>query len=259
MRHWPFCKDRVLYLKEPMMSAIAVEFDAVAYDAQIKAWLKEGFTEEDILAQAQHTWPSLPDGYTQATIRHLATRKTHDAAQCLHKINHKRARHLHMIEKRLKAEDAPISLHSLYRGLLRDHEAACHKMLGMKERQPKGTASEPDWSKIVKRETQAAKELKQREQTILAQLEQQHKEAAPSKARNSLASLIAGLTIFLLGLLLTGASSCTRNRPTNLYTVARPSPDRGSEDVYRQRTSQLFAASAEDHQAVLQRAAHDSA
>jgi len=252
------------------MSAIAAEFDAAAYDAQIKTWLAEGFTEQDILAQAQHSWPSLPAGYTQATIRHLRKRtssRKHRPAQGLLKVHHKRARHLHMIEQRLKATDAPISLHSLYRGLLRDHEAACHKMLEMKERTPQRSTSKPNWSKIVKRETQAANKLKQREQSILAQLEGQQpaKEPTVQKHKLSLASSIAGLTIFLLSLLLAGASSCTRNTSTNLYTVARSSsntPDRcctGSEHVHRQRTSQLFAAPAEDHQTLLQRAAHDSA
>ncbi len=246
------------------MSAIAVEFDAVAYDTQIKAWLKDGFAEEDILAQAQHTWPSLPAGYTQATLRHLqcrATRKKHDPSQGLHKIHQKRARHLQMIEQRLKAEDAPISLHSLYRGLLRDHETACHKMLEAKGRKSQPSSTKPNWSKIVKRETQAAKKWKQREEAILAQLEQQQpaRESTVTKSRSSLASSIAGLIIFLLSLLLTGASSCTRNRSTNQYTVARSLPARETEHVHRQRTSQLFAPSAEDHQALLQRAAHDSA
>ncbi|HQR07885.1 MAG TPA: hypothetical protein PLN21_13740 [Gemmatales bacterium] len=246
------------------MSAVAVEFDAVAYDAQIKAWLKEGFTEEDILAQAQHTWPSLPAGYSQATIRHLksrTSRKKHEPAQGLLKIHHKRVRHLQMIEERLKATDAPISLHSLYRGLLRDHEAACHKMLEVKKRRFKDVPSNPNWSKIVKRKTQVASKLKQQEQAILTQLEQQQlaKEASGTKTRNSMSSLIAGLIIFLLSLLLAGASSCTRDSSTNLYTVARPFPAQGNEDVHRQRTSQLFAAPAEDHQALLQRAANDSA
>lgn len=241
------------------MSATPTEFDTAAYDAQIKAWLKEGFSEEDILAQAQHTWPSLPAGYTQATIRHLATRKKYDPAQGLHKIHHKRATHLHMIEQRLKEKDAPISLHSLYRGLLRDHEAACHKMREVKDRKSQPSSTKPNWSKIVKRETRAANALKQREEAILAQMEQQPKEEAPSKAKNRLSSSITGLIIFLLSLLLAGASSCTRNTLTNLYTVARPFSARGSEDDYRQRTTQLFAAPAEDHQALLQRAAHDSA
>lgn len=246
------------------MSATTTTFDAVAYDCQINAWLKEGFTEEDILAQAGHTWPSLPAGYTQATLRHLqskATRTKHDPALGLLKIQHKRARHLHMIEQRLKETDAPISLHSLYRGLLRDHEAACHKMLETKGRTQKPASTKPNWSKIVQRETQAASKLKQREDAILAQLEQQQpaKEPTVPKSKSSLASLIAGMNICLLSLLLAGASSCTRNTPTNLYTVASPFPVRGSEHVHRQRASQLFAPSAEDHQTLLQRAADDSA
>lgn len=246
------------------MSATTTEFDAVAYDAQIKAWLKEGFTEEDILAQASHTWPSLPAGYTQATLRHLQTRNTrkkHDPAQGLLKIHHKRARHLQMIEQRLRAEDAPISLHSLYRGLLRDHEIACHKMLEIKDRQSKRTPAKPNWSKIVKRETRAANALKQREQAVLAQMEQEQpaREATETKSRKSLSSTIGGLIIFLLSLLVAGASSCTRNTLTNLYTVARSFTARETEHVHRQRTSQLFAAPAEDHQALLQRAADDSA
>jgi hypothetical protein len=56
-----------------------------------------------------------------------------DPLHDLYDIHCKREKHLEAMEKRLEEEDAPVSLHVLYRGVLKDYEAACYKMLAMQQ------------------------------------------------------------------------------------------------------------------------------
>ena len=113
------------------------ELDFNAIDDQIKAWIKDGHAPDDIVAQAKHTWPSLPEDYVRASlrlIRHMMTLETPLPLQPLRDISmvhRKRGKRIRKLEAQLDADDAPVSLQTLYRSLLRDHEAACHKILAL--------------------------------------------------------------------------------------------------------------------------------
>ena len=100
-------------------------------EAKLRLWLAEGFTSEDILAQARHNWPDLPTTEIQARLNNVIVQK-HDnlAPHVLVKlVQQKRMRELERLEARLDDEACPLSVHTLYRGLLRDIEAHCFKTL----------------------------------------------------------------------------------------------------------------------------------
>src|SRR5437762_3023786 len=50
----------------------------------------------------------------------------------LYLVHRKRGRRIRKLEAILEAGEAPVSLHTLYRGLLRDHEAFCYKMMAIR-------------------------------------------------------------------------------------------------------------------------------
>lgn len=256
--------------------SLPARFDVVAYEAQIKNWIKEGHAEGDIFSQAAITWPELPAGYTQATLDHfqrrLQKRRARTPEQALRHINRQRARHLRFIEKKLGMDDTPISMHSLYRGILRDQEAACHKLIqvaGIKQSQDEKQARKLEMQEL----TRQCQELKSRGNEIINELQQQYPQMEDHgrqliKPRSTVASL-GCLIGFIVSLFLAGCSGSARTPASILYTV--PTPHRTQQQAntpltqratmhgHRQRTTQLFALSAEDHQALLQRAAHDSA
>ena len=109
-------------------NTLPVNFDATAFEEQLTTWLQEGHTEEDILAQAQHTWPELLPGYALATLR-LLQRKPADPLAVLHRIHARSSQTSTQGRASSTGGDAPVSLHNLYRGLLRDHEAGCYKLI----------------------------------------------------------------------------------------------------------------------------------
>lgn len=115
-----------------------------AIDAQLLAWLKEGFSSEDIVSQARHTWPQVPADYIQSTLQIIqkiqqpkdpsqGTPASHSLA-FLHVVHDKRMKEVERLESRLDDEKGPLSVHTLYRGLLRDAEMQCFKIIAM-ERQ----------------------------------------------------------------------------------------------------------------------------
>jgi hypothetical protein len=105
-------------------------------DNQITAWLKEGHSVEDIVSQANHTWPDVPKAYILATIQVLqmeqkqtTTPEPDPANQFLALIHGKRMNHIECLEKQIAQDDCPMSVHTLYRGLLRDAEMHCFKLM----------------------------------------------------------------------------------------------------------------------------------
>jgi Uma2 family endonuclease len=98
-------------------------------------WVKQRLTYPVIVEQAGAKWPGMAEAYVQASYRLV-----HRLCQLeqpppivlqreLYLVHRKRARQIHQVGAILKAGDAPVSMHTLYRGLLRDHEASCFKML----------------------------------------------------------------------------------------------------------------------------------
>lgn len=257
-----------LFTRESAMNAnsLPTNFDAAAFEEQLTTWLQEGHAEEDILAQAQHTWPELLPGYALATLHQLQD-KPADPLADLHRIQRRRARHLRKIEKALLAEDAPVSLHNLYRGLLRDQEAGCYKLLENNKQmeavavkhQKKSQASE------LKKDIAEARQLRQQSKQLDKELANLLPASPKAPSKNSTVTTLSWLISFILSLFLTGCSASTRTATTILYTVSSNTThfatdsDPGTDDGRRQRTAQLHAPSAEDHQAILQRTAHDHA
>lgn len=249
--------------------ALPADFDVIAYETQIKTWLSEGHADNDILVQARHTWPTLPDGYTVATLsflNRLNKPDTSDPFLQLQRIHRRRARHIRKVEKALDAESAPVSLHNLYRGLLRDHEAACHSMIAMQEQQ----STKPDRKTEARQLSEETQKLKQQSNILFKELYQQYpqlQQAVERKEATRTSSRLGCLIALVLSLFLAGSSRVTAATPTILYTVPTPlqwkpqapAQERVATHGHRQRTTQLFTLSAEDHQTLLQRTAHDSA
>lgn len=122
-------------MSQQVQQRINLDFNII--DDQLKAWLHEGHATSDIIAQAAHTWPSLPADYVRASIRllsHVITLSRPLPIQPmrdLSRVHRKRSKRLKQIEAQLTTTAAPVSLQTLYRGMLRDHEASCYKIMAL--------------------------------------------------------------------------------------------------------------------------------
>ena len=247
-------------------TSLPVNFDAPAFEEQLTTWLQKGHAEEDILTQAQHTWPELMPGYALATLHQLQGKPVEPLAD-LHRIQRRRARHLRKVEQALLAEDAPVSLHNLYRGLLRDQEAGCYKLLESNKQME--TVAANHHKKVqasdLKKDIAEARQLRQQSKQLDKELANLLPTSPKVPSKNGTVTTLSWLIGFILSLFLTGCSASTRTASTILYTVSSNTThlatdsDPGTDDGRRQRTAQLLAASAENHQALLQRTAHDHA
>ncbi len=247
-------------------NSLPVNFDATAFEEQLTTWLQEGHMEEDILTQAQHTWPELLPGYALATL-HQLQRKADDPQDDLHSIQRRRARHLRKVEQALLAEDAPVSLHNLYRGLLRDQEAGCYKLMDS-ARQTEVCAAQhhkKTQASELKKDIAEARQLRQQSKQLDKELANLLPASPKPPSKNGTVTTLSWLIGFILSLFLTGCSASAKTASTILYTVSSNTThlatdsDPGTDDGRRQRTAQLLAPSTEDHQALLQRAADDHA
>lgn len=84
-------------------------------------------------------------------------------------IHRKRSKRIKRVEARLEANDASISLEALYRGLLRDQEAGCHKIMAVQRQ------LEEDRKQLAKDEVAADREAK-----IFQQVFEQRMQQKPS-------------------------------------------------------------------------------
>lgn len=160
----PLLEELFLSFKEPVMTVTLPDnFDGVSFDAQILAWLREGLPRAEVAGRAKERWPMVPEKLIQWTtvlmLRQLSVEPPPPIPleRETYRVYRKRLKMMKQVEAVIDAGSAPVSMHSLYRGLLRDHEAACYKIIAcerllrqdeMKQEQP--TSSNPQPSENAK-------------------------------------------------------------------------------------------------------------
>ena len=198
-----------------------IELDFTAIDSQIRTWLKEGHDPTDIIKQAKHSWPNLPEDYVRASIkliRHmmilekpLPLRPMSDLAR----IHRRRNRRITRIEADLEKPDAPVSLQTLYRGMLRDHEAACYKILAFQRQEDLDRLQQAKEAARVQRQEdqryvqQLRQTLRQRSADHHEDEHEEEDQPAPTnhQPRSAPFSAMSWLIGFILALFLTGCTS----------------------------------------------------
>jgi hypothetical protein len=96
-------------------------------ESQVVNWTKQGISSTEILQRIQQEYPSLSIQQLTAVQVFLGISPTDPLFQ-LHELQHQRQHLLEKLNKRLEAEDAPVSVFNLYRGILRDQEACLWKL-----------------------------------------------------------------------------------------------------------------------------------
>lgn len=114
-------------------------FNNPKLDAQLMQWLREGHSHDHIVSQAKHSWPEVPEEYLRTSLQIMVKvfqnsqpeteEKQYECLVFLRYLHNQRMKELDRLEKRLEENDCPMSVHTLYRGFLRDAEAYCLKML----------------------------------------------------------------------------------------------------------------------------------
>lgn len=187
------------------------ELNIEAIDAQIRAWVKAGQPWEEIINLAKDTWPALPKDYVYASIKLIGRILRMEKPvpiqpfRDLSIIHRQRRRRIKEIEARLAANDASVSLEALYRGLLRDQEAACHKIMAVQRQM------EEDRKQLVKDEVAAEREAKIFQQVFEQRMQQQSPaaerhshEPSDSVTKPSLMKTVSLMIGFFLAWLFTG-------------------------------------------------------
>ncbi|HQR08062.1 MAG TPA: hypothetical protein PLN21_14635 [Gemmatales bacterium] len=196
------------------------ELNIEAIDAQIRAWVKAGQQWGEIINLAKDTWPALPKDYVLASIKLIGRILRMEKPvpiqpfRDLSIIHRKRSRRIKKLEARLETNDASISLETLYRGLLRDQEAGCHKIMAVQRQM------EEDRKQLVKDEVATERDAKIFQQVFEQRMQQQQsaaerdKEAQPTPAAKP--TLMKTLS-FLIGFVMAWffASSCSGSRQTS--------------------------------------------
>lgn len=110
-------------------------------DSQLMQWHRDGHSVDDIIAQAKLTWPEVPEDHIRTTLQIIekvnkepsteTEDKSHECMVFLRYLHNQRMKEILRLEKRLDDEDCPMSVHTLYRGFIRDAEAYCLKMFAM--------------------------------------------------------------------------------------------------------------------------------
>lgn len=111
------------------------DFNFSEFDAQIETWVNESLPLEELERRAKERWPFLHNAHIhQAMV--LARRRQIlrqpspiNLDRELRRVHVKRLKRMKQVETILDAGDAPVGMHTLYRGLLRDHEAMCFKII----------------------------------------------------------------------------------------------------------------------------------
>lgn len=202
------------------------ELNIEAIDAQIRAWVKAGHQWVDIINLAKDTWPTLPKDYVLASIklvgRILQMEKPIPIQpfRDLSIVHRKRRRLIKKLEVKLEANDASVSLHTLYRGLLRDQEAGCHKIMAVQRQM------EEDKKQLTKDEVAAQREAKIFQQVFEQRMQQQPstgerdlKEQSKPAAKPSILKTLSFLFAFVLAWFF--ASSCNGSHQTSEPNLIR--------------------------------------
>lgn len=97
-------------------------------ETQVMSWMKQGKSQAEMLSNIKAEYPSLSPRQFAAVQVLLGM----DACDPLFQLKHLQEQRqvlLERLEPRLAAEDAPVSVFNLYRGILRDQEACLWKLL----------------------------------------------------------------------------------------------------------------------------------
>ena len=154
-------------MSQNITQRLDLDFDAI--DSQLQTWIRAGRSVEEMIKQSANTWPTLPDNYILASIRlydrmlQLEKPVPIQPFRDLSVIHRKRSKRIKKIEAKLEADDAPVSLEALYRGLLRDQEAGCHKILAL-QRQRDMDQQQFDKAKAEREKLLVQEMLKQKQQ-----------------------------------------------------------------------------------------------
>src|SRR6187402_2026521 len=97
-------------------------------ESAVTGWLEEGHNPVDILAQVKAEYLQLTSDELLAIEKLLGIETTEPIVGLL-ALQRQRQKLLETLETKLLAENAPVSLFNLYRGVLRDQEASLWKML----------------------------------------------------------------------------------------------------------------------------------
>jgi hypothetical protein len=141
------------------MSVNKIPLDALIYDQHMYDWLMAGLSKEQIIQKSRQDWPSVSKDYLETTYTITLNliedeRATANKAQAKAPIQEKapatamlpasddfdpsadllvthcrRSKLLEQLDERIAQDNAPVTLLNLYRGLLRDHEASCYKLI----------------------------------------------------------------------------------------------------------------------------------
>ena len=151
-----------------------------AIEQQLHQWLCEGYPTSDILAQAKCNWPAVSEAEILQALQGTPT----TAISLLQTLQQKRLRELERLEARLDDDKCPLSVHTLYRGLLRDAEAHCLKLITLDQPSKPKAPLQP-----------------------LAATPPKQEPSTPSNTANKHITKVACLLAFLLAWLIGGAST----------------------------------------------------
>ncbi len=221
------------------------ELNIEAIDAQIKAWVKAGHQWVDIINLAKDTWPDLPKEYVLASIklvgRILQMEKPIPIQPFLDlsTIHCKRSKLIKKLEVKLETNDASVSLHTLYRGLLRDQEAGCHKIMAVQRQM------EEDRKQLAKDEVSDEREAKIFQQVFEQRMQQPPPTAEcvqkvpPTPAgKPTLMKTVSFMLAFILAWFFAG--SCKGSRQTSEHNlIGTPGEFRYCSNDLRPNTIQL--------------------
>lgn len=200
-------------------------------DSQLMQWHREGHSVDDIIAEARLTWPEVPEEYIRTTLQIIekvnkeptteSEDNPHECMVFLRYLHNQRMKELLRLEKRLDDEDCPMSVHTLYRGFMRDAESYCMKMFAM-ERDLFLAARKADDKIRLHRQKEA--EQKNRLNETLKQAAQQQAsgvekpEAAPQPIQKQKNNQPAAVLGSLLGCCLSfWLSQVSKQQPAETY------------------------------------------
>jgi hypothetical protein len=111
------------------------DFNHQAFEDQLMGWTKAGHTPEEILQKAGESFPWVCAEHVNYILGWIKRMQVLNAVAELSMSREitrtikKRRKHIRELEATMKQKaEIPLSMHNLYRGLLRDHESMCYKL-----------------------------------------------------------------------------------------------------------------------------------
>lgn len=114
---------------------LPTDFNHQAFEDQLLVWTKAGHTPEEILQKAGESFPWVCAEHVNYILGWIKRMQVLNAVAELSMSREitrtikKRRQHIKELEATMKQKpEIPLSMHNLYRGLLRDHESMCYKL-----------------------------------------------------------------------------------------------------------------------------------